>query len=411
MNRRSVRVAAVVVGLAATLGLSACASASSGGSSSSSTAATDATTGAATGGSTSAGTSAGSAGSSTGGAVDGIPAAIAAQNEKLLTDALAPFTEFPGPKDGPAAAKDKFVVSIPCSLAAAGCVRMDNGVKAAAAAMGWKELTIDPAFDTNKTIQAIEQAIRVKADAIFLGSIAPTAFQVQVDEARKAGITVIGLANSYPDPTTGNASYDISIRPDVQSQMMGAWLTKAYGGKAVVAAFTNNENPILEVRTKSFQDYAAACPACLKIAVEQPFTTPQTSTTFPSTVQSVIAAHRDVNVAWIAYDGAAASAVPALRETGVTPDKLSVVSMDGDQQNVQWIHDGNYQSATIAVPLEWVGWAAVDEANRAFNKVDFVPPNIPLRLIDKDNADKYLEAGFTGDYDYQSAYKKLWGVG
>jgi ribose transport system substrate-binding protein len=330
--------------------------------------------------------------------------------DALVKEATAPISKFPGPTEPAPAAKGKFVVSIPCSLAAAGCKRMDEGVKAAAKAIGWKELTIDPQSDTNKTVQAIEQAIRIHADAIFLGSIDPKSYQAQVNDARKAGVVVITLANSYLDPTTGNVSYDVSIRPELQAKMMGGWLTQQYKGKANLAMFTDEENPILRGREKGSDEYLESCPACYSVEVKQPFTIASLETTLPTSVKGTLTSHPDVNVAWIAFDGAAAAGIPAMEQAGLA-EKVKAVSFDGDAENVQWIAEGHINEATIAVPLEWVGWAGVDEANRAFDGKEFAEENIPLRLIDEENAAKYESAGFTGDYDYEGAFEGLWGVG
>jgi len=345
-----------------------------------------------------------------GGSGGKITAAQTAAANKLVKQATAPITEFPGPKEKSPAAQGKFAVSIPCALAAAGCKRMDEGVKEAAKAIGWRELTIDPQSDTNKTVQAIEQAIRINADVIFLGSIDPKSYKEPVKEAIDAGIQVITLANSYPDPTTGGVSWDVTIQPELQAEMMGGWLTQKYKGDARLATFTDSENPILRGRNAGNQAYLESCPACYSIEVDQPFTIAAITNTFPTTVKGVLTSHPDVNVAWVAFDGAAAAAVPAIDQAGLS-EKMKVVSFDGDAENVKWIAEGHVNEATIAVPLEWVGWAGVDEANRGFNGQDYVEENIPLRLIDESNAEQYTEDGFVGDYDYQSAFEGLWGVG
>ncbi|HEU0165989.1 MAG TPA: substrate-binding domain-containing protein, partial [Thermomicrobiales bacterium] len=180
-------------------------------------------------------------------------------------------------------------------------------------------------------------------------------------------------------------------------------------GKANLATFSDQENPILRGRSTGNTQYLKSCPQCYNVVQDQPFTIATINSTFPTAVKGVLASHSDVNVAWVAFDGAAAAAVPAIQQAGLQK-KVKVVSFDGDKQNMQWIADGTVNVATIAVPLEWVGWAGVDQANRAFTKLDFANENIPLRLVTKENASKYTKAGFTGDFDYQSAFKKLWGV-
>jgi hypothetical protein len=69
-------------------------------------------------------------------------------------------------------------------------------------------------------------------------------------------------------------------------------------------------------------------------------------------------------------------------------------------------------TATVATPLRWIGWANIDAVNRILQDEDPAPSSagVPIRLFTKEN----VPAGgglWSGDYDYQAAFKKLWGVG
>ena len=105
--------------------------------------------------------------------------------------------------------------------------------------------------------------------------------------------------------------------------------------------------------------------------------------------------------------------IPALRTGGVDPNDVILVSADGNKSAYQRIRaGGQYQLVTASEPSRMQGYQAVDELNRAFNKMPpsgFVqtpylvtPDNIGTEGGDKDT--------FIPSNDYEKHYLDLWGV-
>jgi hypothetical protein len=57
------------------------------------------------------------------------------------------------------------------------------------------------------------------------------------------------------------------------------------------------------------------------------------------------------------------------------------------------------------------GWYATDALIRAFNGKPAVHYDLRVQLVDEENAGEVQGAGITATYDFESEWKKLWGIG
>ena len=89
---------------------------------------------------------------------------------------------------------------------------------------------------------------------------------------------------------------------------------------------------------------------------------------------------------------------------------MKVVSVLGDQQNLDFIRNGQVQAADAAYDNEYMGWAIVDQIIRTLNKQPLFAPrgeNLPFVVLDKTNLP---EAGtdWQASFDYKSKFLSLW---
>lgn len=325
--------------------------------------------------------------------------------EKLVTDAAAAPSTFEGPKDSPPIAKGKFVVHVPCAMAAEGCKRGDAGVRAAAKAAGWKELTIDPAGNPQKQAAAITRAVQLKADAIIMTAIDPTTIKGPLAAAKKAGVVLVGLSTYGKAPL----DHDVDLQATNAGKVLGAYVATKSGGKANIGILNDPAYKYDQEEIAGFKDSVSKCSGC-KTSFDGKFSFGDLGPTYTSQIAALMRSNSKVD--WLApcCDAAAAPAIPVLAQQGLT-NKVKVVSTNGNLQNLGFIADGK-QEATVGAPIEWGGWAAIDNVNRVFNKVPVVENDkLPVRLLTKDNVAPYTKTGWKGDLDYEAAYKKLWGVG
>lgn len=320
-------------------------------------------------------------------------------------------TKWTGPETSPPIVKGKSFVVIPCSLAAEGCARQAEGFIEGAEAVGWQTKEIDPQGDINKTNAAIEQAITLGVDGIFLVSVDPKTISGTLAEARKAGIEVIdagaGGPQSKPSPT--GLTHEVSLHGPEEGEMVANFIIADSKGKANVALINDSEFATVIERVETTKKVLESCGGCtLSQEIDIPVTA--VGTTLGARIKSLLQANPDIDYVWAPYDSAANDIVQAIIEEG-KQEQIGVTSFNGNSQNLEYIREGQAQRADVGEPLEWAGWAGVDDFNRVFQgqplpKDDGVQP----KLFTKSNLPEPGEA-FEGDYDFRKKYEELWGLG
>jgi ribose transport system substrate-binding protein len=329
--------------------------------------------------------------------------------ESMLEEAKSSPTEWKGPTTSPAFKKNMLVYSIPCSKVAEGCVRVNEGIKAAAAKMGWQFKSINPEGDVGRSGAAIEEATNAGADVIFDIAIDPSLVSGPIKKAREAGITVMCASCAAPESDVGpnKLSGQVGLDAVEQGELMAAFLAVESEGNAKVAFLDDPEFGVVNARVEGFKPAFEQCSAC-EIVAESKFTAAEITTSLAQKTQSFLQSNPSAEYIWVPYDSAAAPVVQAVGETG---SQVQTVAFDGNVPNIQYVAEGK-QLATIGSALEWTGWAAVDDANRLLNGEEELPePGIPNILITEENASSYEKAGFQGDADYQAKYEELWQSG
>ena len=351
---------------------------------------------------TTAGSTAGT-GDSKNGSAAGVPTAV-----KSLVAAASRPQPWQGPTSSPPAVKGKFIVSIPCSMAA-GCSRWDAGVHAAAAVLGWKVQTIDPAFDISKMNQAIMQAIDLHADAIVTTTVDPAWVASSVAAARRKGIVVLSSAVGHEDaPITADGfQHEVSLHEVTQGEWVAAQACADMGAKGHLLMVTDPSYDILTKRVNATKAYLSKnCPK-MSVTLEQ-VSASDMGTVMQNKVSAFMQRNPDLTGVITPVDIFTTDIVAALQQLG--KNDIKVYSIDGDPSSVHNIADGGPVRATVGSALEWEGWATIDNVNRLLqgqpaNKED----GVPGRLVTKQNIPD--DFTYRGDLDYAAMYTKLWKTG
>jgi ribose transport system substrate-binding protein len=359
-------------------------------------------------------TSAGSGEETSGGSGEesgGSSNSLVAEAEKKVEEYEAPVTEWPGPETSQPIVKGKSFVVIPCSMAAEGCARQAEGFVEGAKAVGWKTKLINPEGDINKTNAAIEQAITLGVDGIFLVSVDPKTISGTLAEARKKGIEVIdsgaGGPQSKPSPT--GLSHEVSLHGPLEGEMVAWFIIAHSGGKANVGLINDSEFATVVERVETTKQILEKCPEC---TISEEIDIPVTSvgSTLSARVKALLQANPEIDYVWSPYDSATNEIVTSIVEEGKT-EAIAVTGFNGNAQNLEYIREGQAQVADVGEALNWGGWAGVDDFNRIFNGEE--PPEddgVPAKLFTENNLPEPGEQ-FEGEYDYQKKYEELWGVG
>ena len=103
---------------------------------------------------------------------------------------------------------------------------------------------------------------------------------------------------------------------------------------------------------------------------------------------------------------------PALAAAGIKGDgsPKAVAAGDGSESAFQRIRTGQYQSITVAEPLNLQGWQLVDELNRAISGETCSGYVTAPAVVDKAGAERMDGAPvFDPANGYREAYAKIWG--
>lgn len=325
-----------------------------------------------------------------------------------------PQTEWEGPMAGAKPQPGKLVVFESEDERNDAAVKYGDGVKEAAAKIGWKVVVVDGRGTASGQQEATNQAIALQPDAIIISSDARP-LKAAIAEANSRGIVVVGIhAAGTPGPQP-----DLGLFTNVQTDAVAIgraqadWIIAHSDGTARVVVTTDCLFAIACTKAHALEERIKECKTC---AVVEFNSTP--SGDVEQQEASLVAA-------WVQKYGLpiyitsvgdyfADFQAPALRAGGVDPSQAILVSADGTKAAYQRIRAGNqYQMVTIPEPTTLQAFQAVDEIIRAMNKLPPSGFNQSPYLVSHDNVD--LEGGDQNGYDpsngYREQYAKIWGVG
>lgn len=128
-----------------------------------------------------------------------------------------------------------------------------------------------------------------------------------------------------------------------------------------------------------------------------------------STVSAWLTQYPALKAVWCPYDGACVGAAQAI--VGANKPGVRVFSMDGVSTIINDIRAGQ-KITTVAQPLEYANWVAVDMLNSIFaRRKHIVNYNVPSVIVDRADVPKRGYITGTQMYgNFEAAFEKRWGV-
>jgi ribose transport system substrate-binding protein len=388
---------------AAAIVLSACGS-SSGSSSSSS-------------GSTSSGEGSGSEGESTTASTGGESGANSAKYTALLKEAteVTP-SKYEGPTEPAPAKPGTKIAAISCAQTLQGCKEIAEGIEEAGSAAGVQVKVFDGQGETTTQNKQILAAISWGAEAIILEAIDPTTVQTGLAAAQKAGIVVGGAVNGTNSPNATRkppagdvwTSFDVGVNYKLAGEYEASWIIGDSEGKANTVVYGTKEFPALPPQTEGVMETLEACEGC---TTDGPiyFLSSSLATNFGEEVVGYLRTHPEVEYIFCPYDPAAPAMVTAIETAGLS-EQVKLVSILGNEQNLEFIRNEEVQAADGSYDELYVGWAVVDQALRVLDgQKPFEPQgeNIPFQLVDKTNLPPEGQA-YKAPFEFRPEFEKLW---
>lgn len=344
--------------------------------------------------------------------------AIAADSTKESRETVAKFaskvTEWDGPTTGPKAAEGKTIVVLAGDLKNGGILGVTDGVREAAARMGWEVKVLDGAGSIQNRAGAFGQAIALKPDGIIINGFDAVEQQTSLAQAEQAGIPMVAWhAGPNIGCEPGNGVF-INVSTDAMqvSEVSAHWAFADADGKPGVIIFTDSTFQIAIAKADRIKETIERLGGTVLEYVDTPIA--DTSNRMPTLTTALLQKYGAkwthtlaINDIYFDFMG------PSLAAAGIPGDAnpKAVAAGDGSESAYQRIRLGQYQSVTVAEPLNLQGWQLVDELNRAIQGKacsGYIPP---LHVVTKDNI--AFDGGADNEFDpengYRDAYAKIWG--
>jgi ribose transport system substrate-binding protein len=272
---------------------------------------------------------------------------------------------------------------------------------------------------TSQEVQDIDNAVNAHVSVIILLAIVPSSIATGLAKAKAAGIPVIETFIGNPGlPSAADKAlgvYADATYPYSETGKLAAeWEIVQTGGtvKSVVQQFAGQppSDATAEGWVDTLQKY---CPSTCSSSSDSVTEGAQTVQQIQSGAQ-VAAQDSSVNAIFPVYDYQMAYMLPELTAASATT-RINLLSENADLAQMQEMAQGTSVKVDVGNPVEWDGWASVDEALRAMKGLPAVAnEQLPVRLFDTDNIKSINLSADPGTWygaaSYKADYEQLWGV-
>jgi ribose transport system substrate-binding protein len=319
---------------------------------------------------------------------------------------------FDGPTTGPKAAEGKTIVVLAGDMKNGGILGVTTGIEEAAAKIGWTVKVLDGAGSVQGRAAAVGQAITLNPDGLVING-----FDVAEQGAALEGITAAGIpmVSWHSGPKIGcegpaGIFANVSTDPLDVSEAAANWALKDGGGKPGVVIFTDSTYTIAILKAAKMKEIIEANGGTVLQWVDTPIA--ETSTRMGPLTTTLLQQH---GAAWthslaindLYFDFMS----PSLAAAGIPGDgsPKNGSAGDGSEAAFQRIRSGEYQTVTVAEPLNLQGWQLVDELNRAIQKEPCSGYITAPALVTQEGLAGTEGNAFDPQNGYREAYAAIWG--
>jgi ribose transport system substrate-binding protein len=318
-----------------------------------------------------------------------------------------------GPTTGPKAADGKTIVVLAADLKNGGILGVTTGVEEAAAKIGWTVRVLDGAGSVQGRTAAVGQALALQPNGIIINGFDAVEQQAALEGVTAASIPMVSW-HSGPKigcDAPGGIFANVSTDAMTVSEEAAKWAVADAGGKPGVVIFTDSTYQIAIDKADRIKATVEAMGGTVLEYVDTPIA--DTSTRMGPLTTSLLQKYGAswthalaINDIYFDFMG------PALAAAGVAPDAnpKAVAAGDGSESAFQRIRTGQFQSITVAEPLNLQGWQLVDELNRAIQGEACSGYITAPAVVTKEGLEKMGDSNaFDPDSGYRDAYATIWG--
>ncbi|WP_171179114.1 substrate-binding domain-containing protein [Ruegeria sp. HKCCD8929] len=334
----------------------------------------------------------------------------------LLTGLGVPVfaeTAFDGPTSGPKAAEGKSIVVVAGDLKNGGILGVTNGVEEAVGTIGWDVRVLDGAGSIQGRTGAIGQALALQPDGIIINGFDAVEQQAALEGVVSAGIPMVAW-HSGPKigcDAPGGIFANVSTDAMTVSEVAAEWAMDDGGDGVGAIIFTDSTYQIAIDKADRIKETIEAAGGTVLEYVDTPIA--DTSARMGPLTTSLLQKYGDqwthalaINDLYFDFMGPALAAAGISSEDGPQAGSAG----DGSEAAFQRIRSGNYQTITVAEPLNLQGWQLVDELNRAIQGEACSGYITSPALVTEEGLTKLGDSNqFDPDSPYREAYAQIWG--
>lgn len=332
----------------------------------------------------------------------------------LMGISLSAFAQeaFDGPTEGPKAAEGKTIVVLAADMKNGGILGVTTGIEEAANKIGWTVKVLDGAGSVQSRSAAVGQALALKPDGIVINGFDAAEQQAALEGVVAAKIPMVSW-HSGPKigcDAPGGIFANVSTDAMAVSTKAADWALKDAGGKPGVVIFTDSTYTIAILKAAKMKEIIEANGGTVLQWVDTPIA--ETSTRMGPLTTTLLQQHGAkwthslaINDLYFDFMG------PSLAAAGIdgkgSPKNGS--AGDGSEAAFQRIRSGQYQTVTVAEPLNLQGWQLVDELNRAISGAPCSGYITAPALVTEEGLKASTGNTFDPQNGYRDAYSKIWG--
>ncbi len=331
------------------------------------------------------------------------------QAQEMVAKATLGAVPWSGPESGPRAQRGKSIAIVAEDMRNGGIVGVAQGAREAAKAMGWTLRVFDGAGSPEGRAKAFADALAANPDGLILCGADALENKAALAVFADKGVPVVGWhAGERPGPIDGTPmAMNVTTDPLEVARITAMAAVAQSNGKAGVVILTDSRYSIAMAKAKAMENVIRACRECSLLEVRD-VAISESREKMPAITTELLQRHGKrwthalaINDIYFDY------AVATLASSAIPRDGISLLSAgDGSASAFLRIQEKNYQTVTVAEPLNVHGWQVIDELNRLMAGQPVSGFVAPVHLVNADNI--AFDGGKKLLYDPSNGYRDIY---
>jgi ribose transport system substrate-binding protein len=263
-------------------------------------------------------------------------------------------------------------------------VDLNEGMNAVIASHGDRLVTLDAQFNSLKQKNDISDLLQQQPAAVFLNAVNWEGIRGSLIEAKRRGVPVIVVDAPVSDPDLVLCQV---ASDNVEAGRLAAESLAKVNPQAKIVILHHSINKACIDRVAGFHQVLAQHPGMKILDIQEGKGTAEGGR---PVMRDLLGRFPELDAAFPINDPSALGAISAIESAG-KGGQVTVVTVDGSKEGIAAIKAGKLHATAAQFPQE-IGRVAAEAAyNHLEGESVAKDIKIPVKLIDRDNADAFLE--------------------